>query len=524
MAIRAYSYVRMSSDKQISGDSLRRQEEKSRAYAEAHNLELDESLRDLGVSAYSGDNVRDGALGKFLTLVENKKISSKSYLLIENFDRLSRENVMDAFALLSRILSAGITVVTLVDNQVYTKDSLSKDFGQLIISLASMFRAHEESATKSKRVRAAMKAKRDAAMTGGARYNINLPSWITYSNGEYSLNEKAETVRTIFELIKEGSTQMAVCRELTKRGIPTFKGAKGGWHQSAIASILSNRAVIGDYVPLEWNRDEKVYRQIGDIVPDYFPAVISKQLFAQVNEVRRTRPPANGPKGKTFANLLNGLLVCKECGGPMTMYNGSSKGQFKYLRCYNRLRKERPADFVCEHVGAIRYEDLERTVFDNLGSFRVESDLGSHELMAAEVELMDASIALEKAEKQLVVFNEALANSDDADTVAMLMKQIDGANLRKRQNASKKELLELSIQQMRLTDSGTQAVELLSDYMALEAIDDAEELYRARASINARLRHLLRGISCFTNEVQVAFLGGEKAFPVTKGRLVEAFV
>lgn len=127
-------------------------------------LFLMKAYANLGVSAYSGDNVREGALGRFLSLVEAKKISSKSYLLIENFDRLSRENVMDAFALLSRILSAGITVVTLVDNQVYTKDSISKDFGQLIISLASMFRAHEESATKSKRVRAAMKAKRAAAM------------------------------------------------------------------------------------------------------------------------------------------------------------------------------------------------------------------------------------------------------------------------------------------------------------------------------------------------------------------------
>lgn len=522
MAIRAYSYVRMSSDRQISGDSLRRQEEKSRAYAEAHDLVLDESVRDLGVSAYSGDNVREGALGRFLSLVEAKKISSKSYLLIENFDRLSRENVMDAFALLSRILSAGITVVTLVDNQVYTKDSISKDFGQLIISLASMFRAHEESATKSKRVRAAIKAKRAAAMTGGARYNINLPSWIEFSKGEYSLNEKADAVRIIFELVRDGMTQMAVCRELTRRGIQPFKGARGGWHQSAVAHILSNRAVIGDYVPLEWFANEKVYRQTGDIIPDYFPPVITKELFAQVNEVRRKRPPANGKKGKTFSNLLNGLLVCKECGGPMTMYNGSAKGQYKYLRCYNRLRKERPADFKCDHVGAIRYEDLERTVFVNIGSFRVESDLGSHELMAAEVELMEVTQALEKAEKQLVVFNEAMTNSDDADTIAMLMKQMDAANLRKRQNVSKKELLELSIQQMRLTDSGTQAVDLLSDYMLLDTLTEDDELYRARASINARLRHLLRGIVCYTDEVQVAFLGGEKTFPVTKGRLLSA--
>ncbi len=37
---KAYSYVRMSTDKQLHGDSLRRQTEASRLYAEKHGLEL----------------------------------------------------------------------------------------------------------------------------------------------------------------------------------------------------------------------------------------------------------------------------------------------------------------------------------------------------------------------------------------------------------------------------------------------------------------------------------------------------
>ncbi|MDT9046684.1 recombinase family protein, partial [Escherichia coli] len=93
-----------------------------------------------------------------------------------------------------------------------------------------------------------------------------------------------------------------------KRGIPTFKGAKKGWHQSAIAHLLSSRVVIGEYVPMEFDSTTKTYKQIADVVPDYFPAVISKELFVQVNEARRKRPVANGKKGKTFSNLLNGLL------------------------------------------------------------------------------------------------------------------------------------------------------------------------------------------------------------------------
>jgi len=41
----------MSTRKQLRGDSLRRQLERSKALADEHSLLLDDSLQDLGVSA-----------------------------------------------------------------------------------------------------------------------------------------------------------------------------------------------------------------------------------------------------------------------------------------------------------------------------------------------------------------------------------------------------------------------------------------------------------------------------------------
>jgi DNA invertase Pin-like site-specific DNA recombinase len=57
---KAYSYVRMSTDIQLKGDSKRRQVEKSERYAKEHGLDLvsDFELEDIGVSAFRGDNVR----------------------------------------------------------------------------------------------------------------------------------------------------------------------------------------------------------------------------------------------------------------------------------------------------------------------------------------------------------------------------------------------------------------------------------------------------------------------------------
>jgi DNA invertase Pin-like site-specific DNA recombinase len=56
----AYSYVRFSTPEQSKGDSLRRQQALSEAYALENGLTLDTTLtfHDLGVSAYRGVDKR----------------------------------------------------------------------------------------------------------------------------------------------------------------------------------------------------------------------------------------------------------------------------------------------------------------------------------------------------------------------------------------------------------------------------------------------------------------------------------
>lgn len=81
MKPRAYSYLRMSTDIQLRGDSRRRQLEASRAYAEAKGLELAQGgeLEDIGVSAFKGANVTEGALGRFVAAAEAGAIQKGSY-------------------------------------------------------------------------------------------------------------------------------------------------------------------------------------------------------------------------------------------------------------------------------------------------------------------------------------------------------------------------------------------------------------------------------------------------------------
>lgn len=150
----------MSTELQLKGDSRRRQLAASRAYAEAHNLDLTENteLEDIGISAFKGANVREGALGQFLASVKAGRIKPGSFLLVESLDRLSREQVLTAQSLFLSIIQSGINLVTLADNRVYRAGQT--ELADLIMSLVIMSSAHEESQTKSHRIAASWKNKR----------------------------------------------------------------------------------------------------------------------------------------------------------------------------------------------------------------------------------------------------------------------------------------------------------------------------------------------------------------------------
>ena len=94
----AYSYIRFSRPEQLRGDSLRRQLEASKQYAEENGYELNESqtFKDLGKSAYSGTHKRSGELRDFLEMIEKGSIPKGSILIVESLDRLSRDKVPDA--------------------------------------------------------------------------------------------------------------------------------------------------------------------------------------------------------------------------------------------------------------------------------------------------------------------------------------------------------------------------------------------------------------------------------------------
>lgn len=292
MAI-AFSYVRFSTRKQRVGHSLRRQVDLSKNYAERHGLTLDEELcfLDLGVSAYNKENLEKGALGKFLDAVERGIVPSGSYLLVESFDRLSRSQVLNALNIFLRIINNGITVVTLSDERKYSKESLEKNYFDLIISITLMARAYEESHAKSLRIKSAWESKRKQAVECGRVFTKRCPFWLRAKNcqsGYEIVDEWASLVHRIYLMAKEGYGSAYIAKTLNADEIKTPRGKQ--WDKSNVAQILRTREVLGEAAFSKEN-------------PTYYPQVISHELFSEVRALVAARTKKRGATLQTMGVL-----------------------------------------------------------------------------------------------------------------------------------------------------------------------------------------------------------------------------
>ena len=324
----AISYARFSSATQATGDSLRRQLETTEKYVQAHNLVLDTTLsfRDLGVSAFNKSNVQTGALGLFLQAIQQNKVPAGATLIVESLDRLSRAQVLDALAVFTQILNAGLNIVTLVDNQHYSRQSVGDNFGQLIVSIAIMQRAHEESATKSVRGKASWSQKKKLAKETGLLMTEKVPHWIDVVDRKPVLNQaRAQVVQKIIKLAEAGTGNHTIIKTLHAEKIPAWSSS-GSWEPSYIQKLLHSPALYGG-IDID-----------GEIKLGYYPPVIDHGRFAQLVATRSARATTKNTnrKGQTVTNLFSGLLKCGYCGSPMNITGYKSRvtgDERKYVGC-----------------------------------------------------------------------------------------------------------------------------------------------------------------------------------------------
>jgi len=499
-SIKAYSYIRFSTPDQIKGDSLRRQKEASERYAKEHGLILDDSLKyqDLGLSGRKGINRIKGALGTFLTNVESGKIEKGSYLLVENLDRLSREQVDDAYDQFRSIIKAGITIVTLQDGMKYSTESIRANFTQLIISITYMARAFDESERKSQRISEAWEQKRQNANKGGLKMSAKAPLWLRLSEDRkvfIPIPEACKTVELIYRLKLAGKGLESIEKELNQRTDvwkPPYnkKRKTSGWRKSYIAKILKSRAVIGEFTP----------RKKGVLelpISNYYPPAIDTELFYNVQAEFKGKF-LGGQTGKA-TNLFTHVVHCGICKAPMHFIDkGSSPKGGQYLHCDNSRRK-----LQCT-AKSVRYDEFEKLFFANFEELNISELLPDKDKQIIQInDLKRKQVSnnekLKELSDQLENLTNAISETKDERVRTTLNNRLiklfdEKESITNWDNAITMQLQGLLEESKRMTSNINTAKEV---YSLIEGCKDEKELIALRLRLRMEVRKLISTIEIY---------------------------
>lgn len=415
----AYSYVRFSTAGQLKGDSLERQVEACEAYCNRTGLELHRvSYRDLGVSAFKRKNIEKGALAAFILAVKSGKIAKGSYLIIEQFDRLSRAETDVALKLLLDLVHSGITLVTLVDEKVWDREAVN-DVSNLVLAIVFMSRANNESAAKAARLSHVWGKKKKRASETGKILTRECPRWLRVNEDKSAfeiISDRVESIQKVFKMKTGGFGIVAITRRANDEHWPA-PGKMNGWHTSLVGRLLKNRALLGEYQPCTLTDNGRVAD--GPPVLGYYPQVISEPMFLSAQAVAIRRGAFPGRRDKNSRNFLQGLLYCT-CGKSFVRKNKASSKQPNYARyyCSGRIRQLSK----CPSVGALEIETAIVKAVVKLGPQFFDRPERASELKAkADTHQVKLSGALASRDR----YAEAIGTS--AEPIPVLMQRLTAA-------------------------------------------------------------------------------------------------
>lgn len=307
--LQAFSYIRFSSAQQQHGSSLARQQDMVGKWLVRNpDYALSElSFQDLGRSGYSGAHL-ENAFGRLLAAVENGAIPSGSKILIEAIDRAGRLEPMEMLPLLSKIVKAGVALVTLDDGIEYDRESVNSN--HLFLLVAKVQQAYQYSDTLSRRVKDAYTRKRELAVAGGGATR-RTPLWLD-ADGQL-VEDLAPIVQSIFRDYADGIGERRILARVRGQH-PALESL----NPTTIKKWLKNPTAVGRWKDIE----------------DVYPAVVPKDLWFRVQ-----KRLADGAKLKSASKtyMMSGLVVCGRCGKNFGVVNTKRSPAVMWCMARHRL-------------------------------------------------------------------------------------------------------------------------------------------------------------------------------------------
>ncbi len=377
---KVYSYIRFSTSRQESGDSVRRQLEIARNYSEkVGGVYQDRSFTDMGISAFK-QKERDG-LQMMLDMVEDGSIEKGSHIVIERLDRLSRQGISVTQQLITQIVQHGVLLYVAGDDMLLERNSLN-DLSTVIRVAVAADLAYKESLQKSQRIKASKIAKKKAGIDGRVTKKV-CPFWLQFdeAKNEYVFNEKLPTIQRIIELRQQGLGENRIAQHLNDENIKPPRAAK--WSPTTLRKMYTHPALYG-----AWQTTEKAENGQyidSDLIENYYPALLTYEEFSLMN------PKSKATTAKDSGlNPFKGLLRCAKCGATMSRQTTKMRTGEKYVayRCTNAGK-----NIYCDAVG---YRDLDKYLVNGCKRLKITKTVDT-DTRKQETELR----ALETKQEQL---------------------------------------------------------------------------------------------------------------------------
>ncbi len=373
----AIIYIRFSTGPQERGDSRRRQLEDCKAYCETHQLSVSEVVEDLGRSAYKGDHLAGGNLGKLTHRIMRGEIAPGTTIVVEKMDRLSREKPRIIRRWIEDVCDKGLKIARVSGGPVI--DAAYLDEGSNIAAVIDVAysnnAAHEFSQNISDRLTSSWVQRRKNVASGHSLLTASTPRWIT-TEGEWAgknapdhrrfvlVPDRAAVVLRIYELAADGMGSWGIAKQLNSSQTPNWGKASAnstqeGWNHTTVLNILNSPAVEGVHYPTHQVGKKRV--RTGEVYRDYFPVIegLTADLIARARS-QMTKRTGGAPKSNSGKNLLASLAKCGTCQGFMVLRNRSAKdGPYAYLQCDNAAKGK-----GCDAKGMFNYRLLEPAILD----------------------------------------------------------------------------------------------------------------------------------------------------------------
>jgi site-specific DNA recombinase len=390
--LRAAIYARVSSKQQAEAKTIASQIEALKARVLADGLELEPELSFVD-EGYSGGTLLRPALER---LRDQAAAGTFDRVYVHSPDRLSRSYPYQVL-LVEELQRYGVEIAF-----------LNHDIGRspeenLLLQVQGMMAEYE----RAKILERSRRGKRHAAkagvvnVLGGAPYGYRyIGKYDAGGLARYEIVEaQAEVVRQIFAWIALDRCSIGqVCRQLQDREIPSPRG-KNYWDRTTVWGILKNSAYVGQArfgktrvgpkrprlrgqrgKPAESRKDASVYdTAIEEQIVIAVPAIVEEAIFNAVaeqlteNRVRRRERQC----GSRY--LLQGLLVCKECGYAYygkPISHSARKGktrEYAYYRCVGTDAYRFGGQRVCDNRQC-RTDLIDQAVWQDVCSLLSDPD------------------------------------------------------------------------------------------------------------------------------------------------------